>query len=74
MKKILERDNSDKYFKVGINLTKLILFILDSSVSSKLFFLEVGKVRIIDILYTLDSASLLVKLKARIFQRLPPFE
>ena len=43
MKKILERDNSDKYFKVGINLTKLILFILDSSVSSKLFFLEVGK-------------------------------
>jgi hypothetical protein len=43
MKKILERDNSDKYFKVGINLTKLILFILDSSVSSKLLFLEVGK-------------------------------
>ena len=29
---------------------------------------------IIDILYTLDSASLLVKLKPRIFQRLPPFE
>jgi hypothetical protein len=29
---------------------------------------------IIDILYTLDSASLLVKLKSRIFQRLPPFE
>jgi hypothetical protein len=28
----------------------------------------------IDILYTLDSASLLVKLKPRIFQRLPPFE
>jgi hypothetical protein len=28
----------------------------------------------IDILYTLDSASLLVKLKSRIFQRLPPFE
>ena len=27
----------------------------------------------IDILYTLDSASLLVKLKPRIFQRLPPF-
>jgi hypothetical protein len=31
-------------------------------------------VDIIDILYTLDSASLLVKLKPRIFQRLPPFE
>jgi hypothetical protein len=31
-------------------------------------------VYIIDILYTLDSASLLVKLKPRIFQRLPPFE
>ena len=31
-------------------------------------------VLIIDILYTLDSASLLVKLKPRIFQRLPPFE
>jgi hypothetical protein len=30
--------------------------------------------RTIDILYTLDSASLLVKLKPRIFQRLPPFE
>ena len=28
----------------------------------------------IDILYTLDSASLLVKLKRRLFQRLPPFE
>jgi hypothetical protein len=28
----------------------------------------------IDILYKLDSASLLVKLKPRIFQRLPPFE
>ena len=28
----------------------------------------------IDILYTLDCASLLVKLKPRIFQRLPPFE
>jgi hypothetical protein len=28
----------------------------------------------VDILYTLDSASLLVKLKPRIFQRLPPFE
>jgi hypothetical protein len=28
----------------------------------------------IDILYTLDSASLLVKLKPKIFQRLPPFE
>ena len=28
----------------------------------------------IDILYTLDSTSLLVKLKPRIFQRLPPFE
>jgi hypothetical protein len=28
----------------------------------------------IDILYRLDSASLLVKLKPRIFQRLPPFE
>jgi hypothetical protein len=28
----------------------------------------------IDILYTLDSASLLVKLKPRIFQRFPPFE
>jgi hypothetical protein len=28
----------------------------------------------IDILYTLDSASLLVKLKPRIFQWLPPFE
>jgi hypothetical protein len=28
----------------------------------------------IDILYTLDSASPLVKLKPRIFQRLPPFE
>jgi hypothetical protein len=28
----------------------------------------------IDILYTLDSASLLVKLKPRIFQRLPPLE
>jgi hypothetical protein len=27
----------------------------------------------IDILYTLDSASLLVKLKPRVFQRLPPF-
>ena len=26
------------------------------------------------ILYTLDSASLLVKLKPRIFQRLPPFQ
>ena len=32
------------------------------------------KVCSIDILYTLDSASLLVKLKPRIFQRLPPFE
>jgi hypothetical protein len=32
------------------------------------------KVQTIDILYTLDSASLLVKLKPRIFQRLPPFE
>jgi hypothetical protein len=31
-------------------------------------------VHLIDILYTLDSASLLVKLKPRIFQRLPPFE
>ena len=28
----------------------------------------------IDILYTLDSISLLVKLKPGIFQRLPPFE
>ena len=28
----------------------------------------------IDILYTLDSASLLVKLKPRLFRRLPPFE
>jgi hypothetical protein len=28
----------------------------------------------LDILYKLDSASLLVKLKPRIFQRLPPFE
>jgi hypothetical protein len=28
----------------------------------------------IDILCTLDSASLVVKLKPRIFQRLPPFE
>jgi hypothetical protein len=28
----------------------------------------------IDILNALDSASLLVKLKPRIFQRLPPFE
>jgi hypothetical protein len=33
-----------------------------------------GYVYTIDILYTLDSASLLVKLKPRIFQRLPPFE
>jgi hypothetical protein len=32
------------------------------------------KVQTIDILYKLDSASLLVKLKPRIFQRLPPFE
>ena len=31
-------------------------------------------VMLIDILYTLDSASLLVKLKPRIFQRSPPFE
>ena len=31
-------------------------------------------VLIIDILYTLDSASLLGKLKPRIFQRLPSFE
>jgi hypothetical protein len=30
--------------------------------------------RTIGILYTLDSASLLVKLKPQIFQRLPPFE
>jgi hypothetical protein len=29
---------------------------------------------IIDILYTLDSVSVLVKLKPRIFPRLPPFE
>jgi hypothetical protein len=28
----------------------------------------------IDILNTLDSASLLVELKPRIFQRFPPFE
>ena len=28
----------------------------------------------IDILYTLDSESLLIKLKPRIFQRLPSFE
>jgi hypothetical protein len=33
-----------------------------------------GGRELIDILYTLDSASLLVKLKPRIFQRLPPFE
>jgi hypothetical protein len=33
-----------------------------------------NSVSLIDILYTLDSASLLVKLKPRIFQRLPPFE
>jgi hypothetical protein len=32
------------------------------------------QLRNIDILYTLDSASLLVKLKPRIFQRLLPFE
>ena len=32
------------------------------------------RVGVIDILYTLDSASLLVRLKPRIFQRLPPFE
>jgi hypothetical protein len=31
-------------------------------------------VDIMNILYTLDSASLLVELKPRIFQRLPPFE
>jgi hypothetical protein len=31
-------------------------------------------VKFIDISYTLDSTSLLVKLKPRIFQRLPPFE
>jgi hypothetical protein len=30
-------------------------------------------IRMPDILYRLDSASLLVKLKPRIFQRLPPF-
>ena len=39
MKKILERDNSDKYFKVGVDLIKLILFILNSFISSKLLFL-----------------------------------
>jgi hypothetical protein len=33
-----------------------------------------NSVDIIDILYTLDSASLLGKLKPRIFQRLTPFE
>ena len=35
---------------------------------------SVARIEPIDILYTLDSASLLVKLKPRIFQRLPPFE
>jgi hypothetical protein len=40
----------------------------------KLFLWSWIRVLSIDILYTLDSASLLVKLKPRIFQRLPPFE
>jgi hypothetical protein len=35
---------------------------------------EGNRVKTIDILHKLDSASLLVKLKPRIFQRLPPFE
>jgi dTDP-D-glucose 4,6-dehydratase len=35
---------------------------------------SIGQVLAINILYTLDSPSLLVKLKPRIFQRLPPFE
>ena len=37
-------------------------------------FVNVYIVQPIDILYKLDSASLLVKLKPRLFQRLPPFE
>jgi hypothetical protein len=49
MKKILERDNSDKYFKVGVDLTKLILFMLNSFISSKLLFLEVGKDHLLSI-------------------------
>jgi hypothetical protein len=40
----------------------------------KLHFSLLFLVRSIDILYILDSASLLVKLKPRIFQRLHPFE
>jgi hypothetical protein len=35
---------------------------------------HVLRMSFIDILYTLDIAHLLVKLKPRIFQRLPPFE
>ncbi len=38
------------------------------------FRIDSFAINTIDILSTLDSASLIVKLKPRIFQRLPPFE
>ena len=38
------------------------------------FWSKMQRLHTIDILYKLDSSSLLVKLKPGIFQRLPPFE
>jgi hypothetical protein len=57
-----------------------VCYVTRASIGFEHFSLQIRDIEkncllIIDILYTrLDSASLLVKLKPRIFQRLPPFE
>ena len=61
---------ADFHRQMGDNFPKFIFEAFSYYCLAKFVLL----VATIDILYTLDSASLLVKLKPRIFQRLPPFE
>ena len=68
---------SERMWFCGNNLHCLILSNWKYSLNKRDLILR-SRVRelqsAIDILYILDSASLVVKLKPRIFQRLPPFE
>jgi regulator of protease activity HflC (stomatin/prohibitin superfamily) len=65
--------NAEKYRMEQIAEAKRQKVILEAEAEAEAIRVSIV-LQPIDILYTLDSASLLVKLKPRIFQRLPPFE
>jgi hypothetical protein len=65
--------NAEKYRMEQIAEAKRQKVILEAEAEAEAIRVSIV-LQPIDILYTLDSASPLVKLKPRIFQRLPPFE